>query len=314
MKGYLLDGKGKRWELPLLTAWKMEYASDTPCDSFWIRCPWEMGQEDVLPQAARFEATEDGKTVFTGVVDECEAGISGSGRLLEVSGRSMAALLVDNEALPGDYMTMTTEDLLREHVTPYGIETANRRKLPAAADFTVASGSSEWSVLYNFARYRGGMTPYFDREGRLHLEGWGSGEERLAIDDTTPVQKMLYREKRYGVLSEAVVYDRYRKTRQTVKNEAFCQTGGSRRKVITMPGKSNYKAMRYQGAFQIEQSQREKSTVEIVLPWGFAAWPGDRVTVNRSEWAKNGVFRVREAIVTADGTGGTETKLILGSL
>ena len=90
--------------------------------------------------------------MFTGVVDECQVEQSGSGSVLELSGRGMAALLLDNEALGEDYGAATMEDILRDHVRPYGIQTAAGANLPPVSPFSVATGRSEWSVVYDFAR------------------------------------------------------------------------------------------------------------------------------------------------------------------
>lgn len=78
----------------------------------------------------RFWAEHGGERVFTGVVDECQVEQSGNGSVLELSGRGMAALLLDNEALGQDYGTATLEDILRDHVRPYGIQAAAGAKLP----------------------------------------------------------------------------------------------------------------------------------------------------------------------------------------
>ena len=120
--------------------------------------------------------------MFSGVVDECEVNQGTEGLRLEVSGRGMAALLLDNEALGQDYGTATLEDILRDHVAPYGIELAGEASLPAVSPFSVPTGSSEWAVLYEFAQYCGGVCPRFDRAGRLVLEGW-TEVENLAISD-----------------------------------------------------------------------------------------------------------------------------------
>lgn len=69
--------------------------------------------------------------MFTGVVDECQVEQSGGGSVLELSGRGMAALLLDNEALGEDYGAATMEDILRDHVRPYGIQTAAGANLAA---------------------------------------------------------------------------------------------------------------------------------------------------------------------------------------
>ena len=143
-----------------------------PCDSFALRCLWDRGLEGGLADLVGFTAWEDGQRVFQGVVDECECRFGDSGSTLTVSGRGMAALLLDNEAQAADYQTATAADILRDHVEPYGIQVAGGYRLPPVEGFSVASGSSEWQVLYDFARYHGGVAPRFDRQGRLVLSPW----------------------------------------------------------------------------------------------------------------------------------------------
>ena len=96
MTGTLICWDGRRVVLPDLTSWRMEYACGIPCDSFYLECLWEPGEAGALAEAVRFAAEEDGERVFTGVVDEVCCGWDEDGARLSVSGRSMAALLLDN--------------------------------------------------------------------------------------------------------------------------------------------------------------------------------------------------------------------------
>ena len=193
MRGYVTDAQGACWLLPEAAAWQLEYTAGVPCDSFWIRCPW--GRENTASPAGwvSFTAYEEGERVFTGVVDECQVSQSQDGGVLEVSGRGLAALLLDNEALGQDYGTATLEDILRDHVEPYGIQTAPGASLPAVSPFSVSTGSSEWSVVYEFARYHGGVAPRFDRLGRLVLTGWPEGEEKLLGDGAAVTELPIMR-------------------------------------------------------------------------------------------------------------------------
>ena len=310
MTGYLTCYDGTRYQMPTLLDWKLEYGAGVPCDSFWVRCVWEKGQEQVLADAVRFQGTENGETVFRGVVDECQVSQTEDGCLLEVSGRGMAALLLDNEAEAADYQTATERDIVRNHVSPYGIQVGQWGNLPAVNGFSVQSGSSEWKVLYDFARYYGGVTPRFDREGRLLLNGWQDGEA-IIIDDSTPVTELVCRDRRYGVLSRVLVKNRGSRNTEVVENSEFSGRGGQCRRVLTMPGRSNYKAMRYNGQFQLDKSAAELLRVRVKLPVLFFARPGDLVKLSRWDWGRNGTFRVLEAVVAADGHGGY-TQLELG--
>ena len=304
MTGYVTTAQGERWQLPQLMEWELEYTAGTPCDSFWLRCPFGGSNGADVRQWSRFDAWEGGEQVFTGVVDECRESLTRAGRMLELSGRGLAALLLDNEALPQDYGTATLADILRDHVTPYGIRTAGAVSLPPVSPFSVSAGSSEWTVLHEFARYYGGVAPRFDRAGRLVLSGWQDGQE-LLLGDGTPVTELVCVDKRYGVLSDVWVRDRYQNRVERVENSGFKARGGCARRVMTMPGRSSWQAMRYTGQFQLDCSAAELLVVEAEIPALFYAWPGDLVRLERSGWDRNGLYRVVQSRVRLNENGGS---------
>ena len=303
MTGYVISAQGETTVLPAPLSWVFQYTSGVPCDSFQIRCLWE-GTNTVDPQQwCTFRAMEEDQVVFTGVIDECETALTAQGAWIDVSGRGMAARLLDNEALGQDYQVATLDDILRDHVAPYGIELSGEASLPAVSPFSVSTGSSEWAVLYEFAQYCGGVCPRFDRAGRLVLKGW-TEVENLAISDATPVTSLTVRDRRYGVLSQILVRDRVRQTVEQVEATDFLRMGGRCRRVMTMPGRSSYQAMRYSGQFQLDRSAAELVRMEAVVPVLFYGKPGDLVRIQRSDWDRNGSWRVVEASVQADEAGG----------
>ena len=284
MTGYVTTAQGVTTVLPTPVSWCFQYTSGVPCDSFRLRCIWD-GDNQVKPEEwAMFQALKDGEVRFTGVVDECEILLGPEGAFFEVSGRGMAARL-------------------RDHVEPYGIRTEGGAALGPVSRFSVAAGSSEWAVLYEFARYHNGICPRFDREGRLILSPWADTRE-IALDDAVPVERLSCRVRRYGVLSQVVVRDRYQNRTETVDNPAFQSLGGRRRQVVTMPGKSQYQAMRYSGRFQLERSAAEQLRIQAEIPMLFFAQPGDLMRLERSNWGRNGRYRVMEAQVGQDESGG----------
>ncbi len=309
MTGIVTDWEGRRWVLPSPTAWRLEYAAGTPCDSFWLRCPWESGNTACPADWVRFHGEHDGDRVFTGVVDECQVSQGSGGGELELSGRGMAALLLDNEALGQDYGTATLADILRDHVTPYGIETVPGARLPAVSRLSVSTGSSEWSVVYEFARYYGGIVPRFDLQGRLVLTGWEDGREIL-VDDRAPVTELVCRDRRYGVLSQVLVRDRYSGAVQTIVNSGFQDRGGRARRIVTMPGRASYKTIRYTGQFQLDKSAAGLTELELTVAEPFCVWPGDLVRVQRTGWDRCGLYRAARVTVGMDRRG-CWSKLVL---
>ena len=303
-------GVGQEWKLPTAVSWKFCYGTDTPCDSFSLRCLWERGQEKVLSDACRFYAEWDGERVFTGVVDEFAVLCGKDGLYLELAGRGMAALLLDNEAMPAEYQRATRADIIANHVAPYGVETVGGGGLSPVAGFVVSSGESEWSVVRRFACYYGGVVPRFDRQGRLVLDPHGD-KTAVRIGDKDKVTGWEYREERHGVLSQVAVRRRTTWGTQWVSDPAFIAQGGCARRVITVPNTTGTTAMRYTADYQLRASRRERVRMRLTAAGGFLAWPGDLADVALDGFGANGRYRVAQTEVSC-GSGGLTTTLVLG--
>lgn len=303
MRGYVKTVQGVVFALPVATQWEFQYTAGIPCDSFLYCCPWDAGGDTGVVDWQEFYALEGEETVFYGVVDECETSISEKGALLEVSGRGMAALLLDNEALGQDYATATLDDILRNHVTPYGIQVAERKQLSPVSRFSVSVGSSEWSVLYDFCRYYNGVMPRFNQQGQLVLSGW-KDDTVVKVDDGVAVMELVCLDRRYGILSEILVRDKVRQVVETLGNQEFLRSGGRCRRVLTMPGRSDYQTMRFSGQFQLNKSNGDLLRLELEVAQTFFARPGDLVQLQRTGWGRNGIYRAVEVQAGEDIRGG----------
>ncbi|HIT32675.1 MAG TPA: hypothetical protein IAC25_07575 [Candidatus Enterenecus stercoripullorum] len=308
---WVILGDGSVVTLPQAVRWEFCYGTGVPCDSFFVRCLWETGKERVLSKACRFCASWEGERVFTGVVDEFSCVCGQEGLYLEVSGRGMAALLLDNEAMPAQYQMATRSDIVADHVAPYGIETVGGWSLPAVSEFTVTSGVSEWSVVQEFACYHGGVVPRFDRLGRLVLNGHDDGQGTLRIGEGTAVSGWEYREERHGVLSQVAVRRRSSWDTQWVSDPAFLAEGGNARRVVTVPNATGSAAMRYSGDYQLRASRSGRVRLTMTVAGAFLAWPGQLVQVALPDFGANGLYRVAQA-EAACGQEGLTTTLVLG--
>ncbi len=302
MECYLEDYRGARFALPPRTAWRFCYTTGIPCDSFEVTCLWGEAADPRLADGVYFLAQEGGERVFTGLVDECETRWDGTGSRLTLSGRGMAARLLDNEAKGADYQVATWADILRDHVTPYGITTLGGEHLPHVSGFSVETGSSEWNVVQQFACYYGGAEPRFDRLGRLVIPAGETGGRKI-LDLTCPVTYASLRDKRYGVLSHVLLRSPDAQGAEITVEGPFAQRGGLRRQVLTMPRKSGYEAMRYRGDYQLARSAQELRRLELRAAEPWLAFPGDRVELRLPRPDLTGVWRVWESECGCDGQG-----------
>lgn len=274
LSGRITTCDGRVYALPPLYTWQLRRTGGVPCDSFCVRCAWDAEtMRGVLGRAVRFAALEDGRTAFCGVVDEYTAERSDEGSVLELSGRGMAALLLDNEAEPANYQCASADEILRRHALPCGVVCAPPPQA-RAGQYSVAAGTSEWRAVADFARLCG-LTPYFSADGTLSLRDGGE-TERVALPREALSLSLC--EKRYGVISEAVVLERGTGRRRVVRNEAFCALGGQCRRVLYAPAQSTAQTMRCTGEYQIAQSMRERFTLRALYPGHVAAEVGARTT------------------------------------
>ena len=310
MKCWAAGSDGTTFSLPAVTSWEFRYGLGSPCDSFEVVCLWEPGAEKILAGASRFFAEDNGSRVFTGVVDEYSCVRDERGSRLELSGRGMQALLLDNEAIPVEYQWATAQDILRRHAAPYGIPFRDDFPAGAVSGFSVSAGQSEWSVILNFARSNIGIVPRFDTDGRLSLAPWDDSLQRK-IGDAAPVTALRYRCRRYGVLSQVVVHNKNGYVTQVVNDDSFQAQGGCCRRVLSVPHTASAPALRYSGEYQLRASRAERETCELVLAGSFPARPGDLIEIARSGFGGNGLYRVRECSVKLDERR-LSSKLLLG--
>ena len=94
--------------------------------------------------------------MLRGVIDAYEVSLSRQGLLVEIEGRGMAALLLDNESEALSYERAPLSEILENHVAPYGIE-VERQRTVSGSGYAVASGSSQWKALQGFTNRFGGF-------------------------------------------------------------------------------------------------------------------------------------------------------------
>lgn len=301
MTGYVTNVSGGVSELPPLLSWDVRHGLGEPCDAFEASFAYEKSMLPTLFGAVRFRGAYIGSTVFTGVVDEYEITADAAGLTAVIRGRSLAALLLDNECESAQYSGVGLDYILRKHVYPRGVKSVRYRPMPALAAMTVAAGDSQWTALKKFCRFSGGVTPRFSRDGVLLINGEAGAH--ISVGTGTAVTAAVIRDNRYGVISEAVVKNKARGTTQTVKNAAYAARGLSCRRVVSVPRKTGGDAMRYTAQYQIEQSLLGKHAVEITLPALFYAFAGDTVTLNYPPLGLYGAYTVFESRCWADENG-----------
>ncbi len=292
MKAWIDCCDGRSWGLPAILSWDIYHGFGSPCDSFEVEFLHSQELIDILPLATGFRAEYGGENVFKGRVDEFSCTASADGCLCTLRGRGLQALMLDNEAESADYYNADMDYILSRHAREIGInDIAGGGCGGSAAVFTVESGMSHWGVVAEFADFCCGVKPRFSPEGVLILDGEHQGR-RYKLDGGTPVSRMEYREDRSGVISSVKVKKYSSGGSITVENQPFLEVGGRCGRVVNVPKKTGYDAMRYTGQYQIRRSAEDWKKCFVTIPQAFAAFAGDIVEISRSPLGLTGEFLV----------------------
>lgn len=311
MTGRIFTCDHRVYDLPELLKWEVVHTGTVPCDSYFVTFLYDKSMAEILRLAAGFAAIHRGKTVLRAIVDEYAVELGSGGLTATVTGRGYAARLLDNESRPLTYQEATLEEIIRCHVTPYGITAGEVANIRANSVYTVPAGVSQWKALEGFCRTYGGFSPRFSRDGKLLAVPEQSGGRRLSIGEKDPVLSCTLREDHYGVLTEVLVIDKTRNAYYSIKNEDMIRRGGQCRRVVYTPGQSTWDTMRYTGEYQIQRSKEDQRSVRVCLPGSFLAFPGDHVDLRLGRMGLSGSFRVAEAVSAFSVERGTTAELTL---
>lgn len=308
MTGKIITCDHVSYDLPVLLEWKLTYTGSVPCDAFRVTCLYTAEMARPLHRAVSFLALDGSTLLLHGIVDEYTVSLNDTGRTVTITGRGCAARLLDNESRSATYQAATLPEIIRNHVTPYGISCGRIANVRATSVYTVEAGTSQWKALDGFCRTFGGFSPRFQRSGILAAEPPGDGA-CIRIGDTGLIS-LTKRENHYGVLSEVLVIDKTQNVSYSVKNKDFVSRGGQCRRVLYTPGQSTWAAMRYTGEYQIARSEEDEAVLTACLPGTLEASPGDRVLLETASCGLEGEYRISELEYDFSGAGETTTLIM----
>ena len=159
MKGYLIDKNGALTLLPEFLSWDVCHGMGEPCDWFEVSFIYYSAQLPKLQSACRFRAVHNNAVVFKGIIDEYSISIDEKGSVVTLSGRSDAALLLDNELPAQEYAQLSNSAAVSAFARAFGISSVVSGSAKTLNSFSVRTGESAWSALKRFCRYAWGTVP-----------------------------------------------------------------------------------------------------------------------------------------------------------
>lgn len=136
---------------------------DAPADLLKVSFSADSCWEEIFRIKAYFE----GKLIFSGIVDEQNTKLSSSGITVEIVARSLAALLLDNEAMPQTIQNPSLRVISERFVKPYGLTVGNCDNKAEKGELVVKKGDSCWTALEDFCSGFLGVIPHVTSSGEI---------------------------------------------------------------------------------------------------------------------------------------------------
>lgn len=306
MTGVVVSSAGARKQLPALLQWSVKRTDGDPCDSFSVQFVCTPETRALLEQATEFQAYVGARVVFTGIVDDFELRMDCGGVLAELTGRGMAARLMDMQTPAAEYVSAQLEDILAAYVRPCGITKIDAEAMGAVQNFVVQTGGTCYQALAGFCRHSAEIYPRFLADGTLVLRKEKAGKSiRLAGG----ILEAQYVRNRYGVAAEQVLINTRNGSFETASYPEFRALGGTRVQYAGRTGdkiRASFRTARQ----RLDDTKRDERLLTLTLGGSFLAEPLDRVTLALEALGLDGTWTVQEAQSSCDETGET-CRLIL---
>lgn len=271
------DGKERVLTRPV--SLELVSALDTPASSLLIRF-LRGGQ---LSPVIGMTLSEDGRTLFSGECDQQNMEIAEGGRFLTLSGRSRAALLLDNEMPPQEFYNLTARRFFDSFLAPCGFAAL---RLPegrrAAGTFRVPKGLSLWEAFTQLCWRLYAREPRVDRLGEITLLPPDTAVAAV-LSNYAGIRALRYTSleeihRRASVISRAVLPDRAGAYASVVESPFGNAYRVSRTRYVSPA--AEYRTAPSMDALQrMNEAQRAFHTVKAVLPGLRELYPGDRVRI-----------------------------------
>lgn len=152
---------------------RLEMGLDVPADSLTVTIPFDRRLRTGFDRLSAYDGDD---LVFTGQPDETDYRRESGKSVLRVTARSLAALLLDNEAEPLTYSNPSARMMMNRHLTPFGIDCEDDERHPLYDTLQITKGMSHWQVLERYCRRRYGAAPRIFGT-RAYLKGFAPDGE-----------------------------------------------------------------------------------------------------------------------------------------
>lgn len=276
---------------------------DVPADDISIMFPISQPVSSI----SGFTLLNNNNIIFTGIADKQTVTCNKNGAVLTIQGRSMAALLLDNEAMPCNYYMPDNMVMEINHLKPFGISAEDKSASPYEESISVGKGVTHWEVIEEFCRCKYNSFPRITEEGTAVLSGDLSAENLMFSNDEgdrgIPFTDITIKETRCKMLSDIYVRNDVNSSSYslTLNNPLALSKGVNRVRYLNVLDRDDITV--YHGEKMIENSNKDFFEITLTCPVGLPCVLGAKGTVKHKMYNADYNLQVSKLKYTLNSTG-----------
>lgn len=285
---------------------------DAPAHSLEARFPLaDFDTKEKLPAFHAIQMVKNGDVFFRGLIDEQETIIDSGGISLQVCARSLAALLLDNEAVPQTYYVPSARLIYQRHAQPYGFSAFSGKDRTFSTKLQIEKGTSEWEVIETFCRDHLNTRPQVTLTGELQMEPQPPGTPVLFSNgEGIPYASVKERHLRYKRISQVLVRSQRLGGYNTqVQDSQAVESGIVRRRLLNAV--DDPKTPVFRGRQVLQKSREQSYLVELLCPGEWILDLGTGAVVKSPVLGTLDALKVDSVSYRLDSAG-ERTQVILG--
>ncbi|MEM1484359.1 hypothetical protein V6615_05700 [Oscillospiraceae bacterium PP1C4] len=149
--------------LPCPLEFEVVKSFDSPAHSFEGIFPCTRA----YPELFQISVFAGSTKIFDGMIDEQSVTENDQGRQIKLLARSVGAVLLDNEALPQLYQSVSLTQIFNNHIRPYGYHSLVADTDPSFDRYQILKGVSEWEAFSNFFRNTAHGNAFIDENNNV---------------------------------------------------------------------------------------------------------------------------------------------------
>ena len=255
-----------------------------------------------LPEAEIPECTRikiEGDISFFGVVDSKNYEQTENGRLVLLKCRTIAALLLDNHAMPMEFMSPTPDTVLTLYCSNMGFQGFLYDEYHAVPSISATRGTSCWAAVEAFCEQAFGRPPHITEDNFISCLPYGDSTVHTFGEGGYPICSIERVVDSTKVLSGATIRDENGNYSISVTNPD-CPVGIRRYHFITPEAPWLYYRELY-GKRTLRRSMRGYRAINLKTPTAFALKIGDRAVIEGDD--DDTLWRIAKFTLTADENG-----------